>query len=103
MIENKGNKVSNDLDFCDCYRHKKKHIHWVFQDDDKRETPYSRARSKPYMNNVTATECNNMSTSHILFGSMHEGELGKLITWGNIKVNRDGKLSNNRSQVHLHS
>ena len=39
-IENKCDKVFNDLDFYAWYRHKKKHIHWIFQDDEIRTTPY---------------------------------------------------------------
>ena len=54
-IENKCDKVFNDLDFYAWYRHKKKHIHWIFQDDEIRKTPHSRARSKPSMNNVSET------------------------------------------------
>ena len=74
-IEKKGDKLSNDLVFNAFDRHKKKHTHWIFQDDDIRTIPHSRARSKLSMNNVSATECNTMSDSHILFKSILEGEL----------------------------
>ena len=40
-----------------------------------------------------------MSASHILFKSMPEGELGKLITWTNIKLNRYGKLFTNEKEM----
>ena len=53
--ENKGDKVSNNLDFYAWDRHKKKQIHWIFQNDEKRKTPYSRSRPKTSMNNVSAT------------------------------------------------
>ena len=74
-IENKGDKVSNDLDFYAWDRHKKKHIHWIFQDYAISTTPYSRARSKISMNNLSSTEWNTMSASQILFKSIPEGEL----------------------------
>ena len=66
-IEKKGDKVSNDLGSYSWYRQKKKHIHWIFQDDEIRTTPYSRARSKPSMNNVSATEWNSIPALQILF------------------------------------
>ena len=75
VIEKKGDKFSNDLDFYAWDRHKKKHINWVLQDYDIRKTPYSRAMYKRSMNNVIATEWNTMSDSHILFKSIPEGEL----------------------------
>ena len=78
-IEKKGDKVSNNLYFYACDRHKKKHIHWIFQYDEIRTTPYSRDRSMSSMNNVNATEWNTMSASQILFKSMPEGELEKWI------------------------
>ena len=53
--ENKGDKVSNNLDFYAWDRHKKKHIHWVFWDDKKSTTTYSRDRYKPSMKSVSAT------------------------------------------------
>ena len=74
-IEKKGDKVSNDLDFYAWDRHNKKHIHWIYQYDEIRTTPYSRARSNPHRNNVSATEWNTMSASYILFNSVPEGGL----------------------------
>ena len=73
MIENKGDKVSNHADYYDWDRHKKNQIHWILQDDEIRKTPYSRSRSKPSMNNVSATVLDTMSASQILFKSMPEG------------------------------
>ena len=80
MIENKGDKVSNVLDFYDWGRHKRKQNHWVVQDYEVSKIPYSRARSKPSMNKVTATEWNTISSSQILFKSVPEGDLEKCIT-----------------------
>ena len=51
------------------------------------------------MNNVTETECNTMSDSHILFKSIPEGELEKWITQKNIKLKRDGKLLTNKKEM----
>ena len=56
VIEKMGDKVSNNLDFYAWNRHKKKHIHWVFQDDDIRTTTYSRSRYKTFMKNFASTE-----------------------------------------------
>ena len=77
-IENKGDKFSNNLDFYAWDRHKKNHIHWIFNDDEIRKTPYSGASSNPSENNVRATEWNTMSASQILSKSMPEGKFGKL-------------------------
>ena len=85
VIEKKVDKNSNNLDFYAWDRHEKKHNHYVFQDDDIMTTPYSIARSKPSMNNINATEWNTISDSHVLSKSMPEVELGKWITWTNIK------------------
>ena len=54
-IERKGDKSFNDLNIYAWDRHKKKHIHWNFQDDKISKTPYSRSSSKPSMNNINAT------------------------------------------------
>ena len=80
MKKSNGDEVSNDLDFNAWDRNNKNHIQWVFQDDKIRKIPYSRARSKPSMNNFTATEWNTMSASQILFKYMPEGELETWIT-----------------------
>ena len=74
-IEKKGDKVSNDLDFYAWDRHKKKNINGIFQDDEIRKTPYSRARSNPSMKNVSATEWNTIYASQMLSKSMPRGEL----------------------------
>ena len=78
--------------------HNKNHIHWIFQDDDIGTTPYSRARSNTSTDNISATELNTMSYSHILFKSTPEGEFKKWITWKNIKLNRHGKLLTNEKE-----
>ena len=98
-IENKGDKFSNDLDFYAWYRHKKRRIHWILKDDEINITPYSRTRSKPFMKNISATEWNTMSDSQVLSKSMPEGGFEKLITWKNIKLNRDGKLLTNEKEM----
>ena len=75
VIEKKGDEVSNDLDFYAWDSHKKRRIHWIFQDYEIRTTPYSRSSSKPPMNNVSSIEWNTISASHLLFKYMHEWKL----------------------------
>ena len=53
------------------------------------------------MKNVSATDWNTMSASHILFKSMPEGELEKWITWKNIKLKMDGKLYINEKEMKI--
>ena len=55
-IEKKGDKVYNDLYFYAWDRKRKNQNHCIFQDNKIRIVPYSRASSKPSMNNVSATE-----------------------------------------------
>ena len=40
-----------------------------------------------------------MSASHILFRSIPGGELGKWITWKNIKLKKDSKLLTNEKEM----